>query len=59
MRVLTISELLRLSRKELYELWAQATASLPQYPEGSTERATALMNLRNIRLALARQAPAP
>jgi hypothetical protein len=53
MRVLTISELLRLTRKELCDLAAQITAALPHYPEGSAEHANALTNLRNIRWVLA------
>jgi hypothetical protein len=34
MRVLTITELLRLTRRELCELAARITAELPHYPEG-------------------------
>jgi hypothetical protein len=37
MRVLTINELLRLTRKELCDLAARITAALPHYPEGSAE----------------------
>ena len=59
MRVLTINELLRMTRMELCALAAQIAAALPHYPEGSHELANALMNLRNIRWALARRAPAP
>ena len=59
MRVLTINELLRLTRRELCELAARITAELPHYPEGSPELANALTNLRNIRWALARRGPAP
>ncbi len=55
MRVLTINELLRLTRRELCELAARITAALPHYPEGSPEHSTALTNLRNIRWALARR----
>ncbi len=55
MRVLTITELLRLTRKELCELAARITAVLPHYPEGSPELVNALTNLRNIRCALARR----
>jgi len=55
MRVLTINELLRLTRKELCELAARITAELPRYPEGSAELANALTTLRNIRWALARR----
>ena len=59
MRVLTINELLRLTRKELCDLAARIAAALPHYPEGSAEHANALTNLRNIRAVLARRAPAP
>ena len=59
MRVLTINELLRMTRMELCELAARITAALPHYPEGSPELVNALINLRNIRWALARRAPAP
>ena len=59
MRVLTLNELLRLTRKELCDLAAQFTAALAHYPEGSAEHTTALTNLRNIRWALARRMPKP
>ena len=55
MRVLTINELLRMTRMELCELAARITAALPQYRAGSPELADALINLRNIRWALARR----
>ena len=54
MRVLTINELLRLTRRELCEIAARITAELPDYAEGSAELAYALTNLRNIRWALER-----
>lgn len=59
MRVMTINELLRLTRRELCDLAARITSNLPRYPEGSVERANALTNLRNIRWALARSQPRP
>ena len=59
MRVLAINELLRLTRKELCDLAAHITAALAHYPAGSAEHTIALTNLRNIRWALARRAPAP
>ena len=59
MRVLTMGELLRMTRKELCDLAARITAELPHYPEGSPELANALTNLRNIRWALARRGPTP
>ena len=55
MRVLTINELLRMTRMELCELAARIAAALPHYPEGSPELANALITLRNIRWALARR----
>jgi hypothetical protein len=55
MRILTIIELMRLTRTELCQLARQITSELPNYPEGSPERANALTNLRNIRFALARR----
>jgi hypothetical protein len=55
MRVLTLTELLRLTRTELCRLFTQVTNELASFPEGSPERYIALMNLRNIRWALARR----
>jgi len=59
MRVLTITELLRLTRIELCALAAQITTDLATYPEGSPEHTAALANLRNIRSVLTRRHPAP
>jgi hypothetical protein len=55
MRVLALTELMRLTRAELYHLLMSITAALPDYPEGSPERADALLNLSNIRWVLARR----
>jgi hypothetical protein len=55
MRVLTHAELMRLSKIELSDLLARITNALPDFPEGSAERANAHTNLRNIRLMLARR----
>jgi hypothetical protein len=55
MRVLTIMELMRLSRIELCGLLAKITNMLPDFPEGSAEREAAHINLRNIRTVLARR----
>ncbi len=55
MRVLTINELMRLTRIELCDLLARITNALPDFPEGSAERANALLNLRNIRWVLAQR----
>jgi hypothetical protein len=54
MRVLTIIELMRLTRIELTDLLIRITNALPDLPEGSIERQNALITLRNIRCVLAR-----
>jgi hypothetical protein len=48
MRVLTLNELMRLSRMELCDLLVQMTNVLRTYPEGSVEHQSAITNLRNI-----------
>lgn len=53
MRVLTIDELMRLTRIELCALLARVTNDLAALPEGSVERANAHVNLRYIRRVLA------
>jgi hypothetical protein len=55
MRLLTINELMRLTRIELCDLVNRITTELPKFPEGSLERANALVSLRNIRFVLARR----
>jgi hypothetical protein len=55
MRVLTITELMRLTRIELCRLAARIANELPSFPEGSAERAIAEANLRNIRFVLAQR----
>ncbi len=52
MRVLTITELMRLTRIELCDLAAHITNAWPDYPEGSEAQHNAHINLRNIRRAL-------
>ena len=54
MRVLSIKELMRLTRLELTDLYVRISNALPDMPEGSQNRQIALMNLRNIRTVLAR-----
>jgi hypothetical protein len=49
MRVLTIEELMRLTRIELIGVLVGIKAALPDYAEGTTERENALTSLRNIR----------
>ena len=54
MRVLSIKELVRLTRVQLIDLYVRITNALPDLPEGSENRQIALMNLRIIRMVLAR-----
>jgi len=54
MRVLSIKELMRLTRIELTDLYVRITGALPDMPEGSENGQIALINLRNIRTVLAR-----
>jgi hypothetical protein len=55
MRVLTINELLRLTRIELCDLATRIANELPTFSDDSPERANALTSLRNIRFVLARR----
>ncbi|MGO8867550.1 MAG: hypothetical protein ACLQME_13715 [Alphaproteobacteria bacterium] len=48
-----MTELFCLTRTELLGLHRQIVSALPQLPEGSAERHTAVINLRNIRRVLA------
>ena len=53
--VLTINELWRLTRVQLFNLVQRITNELPHFAEGSPERSNALASLRNIRYVLARR----
>ena len=55
MKVLTITELWRLTRIELSNLAHRIRSELPTFPEGSPERANALTSLRKIGCVLARR----
>lgn len=59
MVVLTLIDLMRMTRIELCDLAARITNKLPDYDETSPEYANARLNLRNIRRVLARRDPAP
>jgi hypothetical protein len=59
MRLLTPTELIRMTRTELYDLLTRTTNALLDFPEGSAERANALLNLGNIRQVLARRDLSP
>lgn len=54
MRVLTIIELMRMSKIELCDRLARITNRLPEFPEGSPENVAGRINLRRIRRVLAR-----
>lgn len=56
MRLLAITELMRMTRAELCDLLLQATAVLPRLPVNSPEYANSHANLRNIRMALSLKA---
>jgi hypothetical protein len=53
MEILTIIELMRLTRIELFDLVREIINTLPNLPEGSVKRRNALINLCNIRKVLA------
>lgn len=55
MMVLSVMELMRLTRIELCDLAAKITNRLPDYPETSEAYANARLTLRNIRRVLARR----
>jgi hypothetical protein len=57
--MLSITELMRLNRRELLEIEAEFTAALGEHPEGSYERSIALTNLQNIRYVINRPHPSP
>jgi hypothetical protein len=59
MRAYTLTELMNLTRAELFALHRQIVDALAQLPESSPERFTALATLRNIRRVLARCEFAP
>ena len=59
MKVLTISELLCLTKIELTELHRSVTIQLAELPEGSSEWRDSFATLENIRTVLARPEFAP
>jgi len=54
MRTYSLTELMNLTRNELFALHRQIADALAVLPEGSPERLIALADLRNIRRILAR-----
>lgn len=59
MRAYSLTELMKLTRNELFALHRQITDTLALLPEGNPERVIALANLRDIRRVLARNEFAP
>jgi hypothetical protein len=59
MRAYILTELMNLTRNELFALHRKITDALAVLPEGSPERLTALATLRDIRRVLARTEFAP
>ena len=55
MRLLTYLELTRSTKPQLWDLYHQMLRALPGLPQGSPERANAMLNLQHIRLFLARR----
>jgi hypothetical protein len=59
MRMLSVTELMRLNRRELLEIEAEFTAALNEHPEGSHARSIAMCNLQNIRYVMNGSPPSP
>jgi hypothetical protein len=59
MRTYSLTELMNLTRNELFALHRQIVDALALMPEESPERLTALVTLRDIRRVLARSEFAP
>jgi hypothetical protein len=59
MRMLSVTELMRLNRRELLEIEAEFTAALTEHPEESPARTIAMTNLQNIRYVMNRPHPSP
>jgi hypothetical protein len=55
MRLITLKELLRLTRSQLFAMHARIVRELDETADDSAERFTALANLRLIRYVLSRQ----
>jgi len=53
MQVLTVTELMRLTRNELCDLATKINLALADMPQGSPERCRAVLNLHNIQRVLA------
>jgi hypothetical protein len=58
-RLLTYTELTRCTKAQLWDLYYQVLDELRDLAEGSADHETALMNIRHIRMFLARRDRAP
>lgn len=59
MRLLTYLELSRYSKAQLWDLYRQTLAALPELPEGSIDHQNALLNIRHLRQFMARPSFTP
>jgi hypothetical protein len=59
MRTYSLTELMNLTRAELFALHRQIADAIAQLPDGSPERSAALASLRNIRRIIVRCEFAP
>jgi len=59
MRVISINELSRLTRAQLFALYTQMQAVIADMPHGSPEYEFVIGTLANIKLVLFRRSPAP
>ena len=59
MRVISQTELFRLTRAQLFSLLTQFQSVLADLPQGSPEYELALGTLNNIKIVLLRKAPSP
>ena len=59
MRAYSLTELMNLTSNQLFALHREIADALALLPEGSSERQTALANLRDIRRVIARLEFAP
>lgn len=59
MRVISVTELSRLTRAQLFSLYTQMQAVLAGLPQGSAKYEFAIGTLNNIKIVLSRKVPAP
>jgi len=59
MRVISVTELSKLTRTQLFALFTQMQAVLSDLPQGSPEYQFVIGTLKNIKTVLFRKAPSP